>query len=85
MRGGCLADLFAVASRPSALALRRVDDEGDVAAGDEVDGIDAMAVGDLPDHGIDIHPMPAGLSPSASDKNTVPAVGKTVPAASSAL
>ena len=29
--------------------------------------------------------MPAGLSPSANDKNTVPSDGNTVPAASSAL
>ena len=28
---------------------------------------------------------PAGLSESASDKNTVPPIGSTVPAASSAL
>ena len=53
---GRLADLLAVAARPAALALRRVDDEGDLAAGDQVDGVDPVPVGDLADDGVDARP-----------------------------
>ena len=51
-----LADLFAVAARPATLPLRGVDDEGDVATGDQVDGIDPVAIGDLADDGVDADP-----------------------------